>query len=371
MKKICVVTAARSEYGLLKWVMTDIEKSEKFILQVIVTGAHLSKEQGYTVEQITEDGFKIDYKADVKLDTSSKVKIAESMGRMALEFANAYELLKPDYVLVLGDRYEMLPICNTAFVMGIPIIHLSGGDITEGAIDDGIRNAVTMLATYHFPGNRESAERVAAMRDTKMNVWAVGEPGLDSLFREELMDRSELADSLGLDVNRRWALMTYHPETRADLEVNLSAVENCINAILKRNKEQLVITYANADFGGKEINEYIEKRAKDEPVRIKVVASLGHRRYLSFMKQVEYVIGNSSSGIVEAPIIGIPAINIGNRQKGRYQCGNVIQCASDYSSIETALDKASAGVASADDATYWGEGNTSRKIVEILESVIC
>lgn len=164
MKKICFVTAARSEYGLLKWLMKDVEASESFQLQIIVTGGHLSKEQGHTIDQIIEDGFNIDDIVDSQLDTSATARIAESMGRMALGFAKAFEVLKPDYVLVLGDRYELLPICNTAFVMCIPIIHLSGGDVTEGAIDDGVRNAVTMLAEYHFPGTQSSAKNIMRMR---------------------------------------------------------------------------------------------------------------------------------------------------------------------------------------------------------------
>ena len=174
-KKICFVTAARSEYGLLKWLMTDIGKSDYFKLQMIITGAHLLWEQGHTIDQIIEDGFQADAVIDVQLDTSSQEAIASSMGRMAEMFAPALRRLEPDYLLVLGDRYELLPICNTAFVMRIPIIHLSGGDVTAGAIDDGIRNTVTMLAEYHFPGTKDSAENIVRMRGSDRNIWAVGD----------------------------------------------------------------------------------------------------------------------------------------------------------------------------------------------------
>ena len=369
MKKICFVTAARSEYGLLKWLMKDIDDSDEFKLQLIVTGGHLAYEQGHTVDQIIDDGFKINYIVDEQLDTSSTAQIAESMGRMAEGFAKAFEELNPDYLLVLGDRYELLPICNTAFVMCIPIIHLSGGDVTEGAIDDGIRNAVTMLAQYHFPGTEDSAKNIIRMRGSDKNVWVVGEPGLDSFNREKLLSRKELADNLQIDSNKRWVLMTYHAETRESIEYNISNVKNCIDVLLTQGDLQIVITYANADFGGKQINEYIEEAAKKYPEKIKVIPSLGHCRYLSFMKQVDFVIGNSSSGIVEAPFMNIPTINIGDRQKGRYQCGNIIQCRPRLEEIRQAVsDIEIIKKNEPSDLNYWGNGHTSEKIVDILRN---
>lgn len=370
MKKICFVTAARSEYGLLKWLMSDIDKCEEFELQIIVTGGHLSVEQGHTIDQIIEDGFDITYIVDSKLDTSSTARIAESMGRMAEGFAVAFEKLEPDYLVVLGDRYELLPICNTAFVMRIPIIHLSGGDVTEGAIDDGVRNAVTMLADYHFPGTEDSAKNIIRMRGSSANVWAVGEPGLDSFNREKLLGREELANNLGLNPNKRWGLMTYHAETRESIDYNLQNVVSCIEELVKENI-QTVVTYANADFGGMQINECIEEQAKKYPEKIIVIPSLGHYRYLSYMKQVELVIGNSSSGIIEAPFLNISVINIGDRQKGRYQCGNVLQCEPNRAAISSAI-KATLGAKPVhhDDSYYWGDGHTSERILSILKENI-
>ena len=365
MKKICFVTAARSEYGLLRWLMNDINECEEFDFQLIVTGSHLSSEQGHTVDQIIDDGFKISYTVDSDLNTSSPTSIAKSMGRMAEGFAGAFEKLLPDYIVVLGDRYELLPICSTAFIMRIPIIHLSGGDITEGAIDDGVRNAVTMLADYHFPGTADSAENIIRMKGNSQNIWPVGEPGLDSFNREQLLSRSELAKSLNIDINKKWVLMTYHAETKESLEYNLTAVKNCITAVSKYDV-QVIVTYANADSGGKEINEYLETTAKSKN-KIKVIPSLGHLRYLSFMKQVQFVIGNSSSGIVEAPFLRVPVINIGDRQKGRYQCSNIIQCPPTLESIENAVQKAFTNEFSyKDDLNYWGDGHTSERIVDIL-----
>lgn len=368
-KKICFVTATRAEYGLMKWLMMEVQKSVHFELQLIVTGAHLLQEQGYTVDQIMEDGLQIDASVDIQLDTSSPETIAASMGRMAQMITPVLGNLEPDYVTVLGDRYELLPICNTAFVMGIPIIHLSGGDVTEGAIDDGIRNAVTMLATYHFAGTKESSENIIRMRGSDRNVWAVGEPGLDSFYREELLSRKELALNLGLDSGKAWALFTYHAETKESLAYNMEAVKNCIKVLEEMKGYQVIATYSNADFGGKYINAYLEEVKKKWEERIVVVPSLGNRRYLSVMRQVRFVVGNSSSGIVEAPFLRIPVVNVGNRQKGRHLCGNVIQTDAEYEAVKTAVERAAKGEINDSDADYFGEGNTSEKIIKILEEV--
>ena len=372
MKKICFVTAARSEYGLLKWIMKDVLESDKFKFQLIVTGSHLSKEQGHTVGYIIEDGFLIDDIVDEVINSSSTEKIADTMGRIAQGFARAFAKLEPDYIVVLGDRYELLPLCNTAFVMRIPIIHLSGGDVTEGAIDDGIRNAVTMLADYHFPGTEESAKNIIRMRGNCNNVWNVGEPGLDSFYREKTLTRTELANNLGLIENSRWVLMTYHPETKKTLEHNLKVVQDCISALLKETDMQTVATYANADYGGQQINEYLERVAAQYPDRIKVIPSLGHARYLSFMHQVDFVLGNSSSGIVEAPFLNIPVINIGDRQKGRHLCGNVTQCTPETIDILNTVHKMATSPKNENtsDLNYWGDGHTSEKVVAILEKIV-
>ena len=370
MKKICFVTAARSEYGLLKWLMHDILEDKDFQLQLIVTGGHLLEEQGHTIDAIIEDGFKVDATVDANLDVTSTETIAASMGRMAEKFAPVFAELKPDLLVVLGDRYELLPICNTAFVMRIPIAHLSGGDVTEGAIDDGVRNTVTMLADYHFPGPVGSAKRIEKMRCSRKNIWAVGEPGLDAFNRIKLMSREDLAENLGLDVNKKWCLMTYHSETRESIEYNLNAVKSCFNSLQEYKDLQIVMTYANADFGGNQINELLEQNAKENPVQFKVVPSLGQLRYLSYMKQVKLVIGNSSSGIVEAPSLGVPVVNIGERQKGRYQCKNIIQCDNNYSAIDSAIKNAFTKEIDSSDSSYWGTGEASKNIMKILHENI-
>ena len=366
MKKICFVTATRAEYGLLKWVMKEVEISKKFQLQLVVTGAHLLQEQGHTIDTIISDGFTINEVVDVNLDISSLESIADSMGRMAQMFSHTFSRLSPDYVVVLGDRYELLPIVNSAFVMCIPIIHISGGDVTEGAIDDGIRNAVTMLSDFHFPGTEDSARNIIRMKGSKNKVWIVGEPGLDSFFKESVMNRNELAVYLNLDTDKKWVLFTYHAETKENLDYNLNAVRNTLSLLQDFNDIQIVATYSNADYGGKYINDFLEMTANTNPKQIHVIPSLGNRKYLSLMKQVCFVAGNSSSGIVEAPTLGVPVVNIGNRQKGRYLCSNVIQTSSDKYSLSLAFDKALRAKSFEPDF-YWGDGHTAEKIIGILE----
>ena len=372
MKKICFVTAARSEYGLLKWIMQEVKGCQEFEFQLVVTGGHLSAAQGHTIDQIIEDGFDVTEIVDETIDNSSTEGVADTMGRLAQGFARVFSKIKPDYIVVLGDRYELLPICNTAFVMRIPIIHFSGGDVTEGAIDDGIRNAVTMLADYHFPGTEEAAQNIIRMRGTSKNVWNVGEPGLDSFFRERVWSRAELAQNLGLNENSKWVLMTYHAETRRSLRHNLEAVQACIEALTAENDVQTVVTYANADYGGDSINEYIEMVGKSYPNKIRVIPSLGQARYLSFMQQVSFVVGNSSSGIVEAPFLNIPVINIGNRQKGRHLCPNILQCDAGRQAVFNAVKDVQHLDRSCQEADlqYWGDGNTCEKVLAIMKECL-
>ena len=369
-KKICIVTAARSEYGLLRWLIDDLSKADWVEFELVVTGGHLLEEQGHTIDQIKADGYEITDIVDAGLDTSSKAALASYMGRLAEGFASCFEKLKPDYLMVLGDRYELLPICNTAFVMRIPIIHISGGDVTEGAIDDGIRNAVTMLSTYHFPGTEASRQNIIRMRGSEENVWAVGEPGLDIFNRLPLMTRGELAENLKLDPTKKWALMTYHPETTILLTQNLDAAKSIVESLNELSDFQTVITYANADFGGEEINGLLKDFVKRHRDKFRILPSLGQIRYLSFMKQVSFVIGNSSSGIVEAPFLKIPVVNIGDRQKGRHICDNILETDASPDSISEAIEKAVSMKVPGLDAEYWGDGHASEKIVSILKKVL-
>lgn len=368
MKKVCVITAARSEYGAMHWVIDAINKSKKLKLQLIVTGSHLSLDQGNTIHFIEEDGYNIDERVEMLLSSSSSSSIAKSMGICAMGMSDSLRRLQPDIIVVAGDRYELLPICSAALVMGIPIAHISGGDVTQGAIDDQVRNAVTMMATLHFPSTEDSAENICRMRDTDKNIFIAGEPGLDNFIHTKLMTRQELAENLQLDISKRWFLVTLHPETKQGHDYNLAMVKNMTDALVEICDAQFLITKANADVYGNEINNFLKNIVNKEKKRFSLHDSLGQRRYMSYMKQTCCVVGNSSSGILEAPFLGKPVINIGNRQKGRHLCHNVIQVANDKIQIEKALYELHGDV-KAD--YYYGNGYGSEIIVNKIEKYLC
>jgi UDP-hydrolysing UDP-N-acetyl-D-glucosamine 2-epimerase len=368
MKKICVVTAARSEYGLMRWIIDSIYHDESLELQLVVTGAHLSPEQGLTYKFIEEDGYPIAAKVDMQLSSEDKVSIVRSMGLCSEGFAKAFNDLTPDIVVVLGDRYELLPIVSAALVMRIPVAHIAGGDVTEGAIDDEVRNAVTMMSSIHFPGVLAASGNILRMRGSNKNVYAVGEVGLDSFNRLNLWDKEETAKQLHLDGNQKWCLVTLHPETKLSLEDNLIMAENLYNAMKSIEGVQYVITKANTDFGGLQINEFLVKVVRLNPHLMQLYPSLGQHRYLSFMKHADIVVGNSSSGIVEAPFMGTPVINIGDRQKGRFICKNVISCGRSQKDITDALKKAINAPRIVD--KYWGDGFSSERIVNKIKEYL-
>jgi UDP-hydrolysing UDP-N-acetyl-D-glucosamine 2-epimerase len=369
MKKICIVTATRSEYGLLRWLIDEVANDELLTLQLVVTGAHLEPEFGFTYREIEKDGYKIDEKINISI-TSSIKGIVKSMGVCSIGFAKAFSRLKPDIVVVLGDRYELLPICSAALIMGIPIAHISGGDITEGAIDDQVRNAVTMMASVHLPGVKASAERIERMTGTSKNIFTVGEPGLDNFYRLKLWNRQKLAEELSLESSKKWVLLTYHPETKLGLKENLFAVKNIIESLNLKNDVQVIITGANSDFGGKKINELFAQTSKIDSLKYKFYISLGQLRYLSVMKEVEFVIGNSSSAIFEAPFLKKPAINVGNRQKGRYLCGNIISSTADYNSLVQSINAIQTKTLDFSDANYYGNGNATILILDKIKNFI-
>ncbi len=365
MKRVCIITAARSEYGLLKWVIDGVYHDIGLELQLVITGAHLSEEHGKTVRFIEEDGYPIAACVDMHLASDNVTDIVRSMGYCSTGMADVLKQLQPDVVVVLGDRYELLPIVSAALVMRIPVAHLSGGDVTEGAIDNEVRNAVSMMSTIHFPGVESSAENLRRMLGSDARIYIAGEPGLESFLRFDLMSREELAENIGLDVDKRWCLVTLHPETKLDLEKNLEMAQNLFEAMREAKDVHFVISKANADFGGMQINEFWDEAVKRDTEKYHLFSSLGQRRYLSFMQQTVGVIGNSSSGIVEAPFLGIPVINIGDRQKGRHLCKNVIQCDRTKEDIEKAFKKMFEQPKTVD--TYYGDGHTSEIIITKLK----
>jgi len=363
--KVCIVTAARSEYGLLKWIIDGVHQDPELKLQLVVTGAHLSEEHGLTYRFIEEDGYPIAAKVDMQLASDSRKDIVRSMGYCSTGMADVLSDLQPDVVVVLGDRYELLPIVSASLVMGIPVAHLSGGDVTEGAIDNEVRNAVSMMSAIHFPGVEGSAENLRRMLGEGAPIYTAGEPGLESFLRFNLMSRKELAENIGLDVEKKWCLVTLHSETKLSLEENLEMVQNLFETMQQTKDVQFVISKANADFGGMQINEFWDEAVKQDTDKYHLYSSLGQRRYLSFMQQTVGVIGNSSSGIVEAPFLGIPVINIGDRQKGRHLCKNVIQSDRTKVAIEDAFKKMLVQPKIVD--TYYGDGHTSEYIIRKLK----
>lgn len=369
MKKVCIITAARSEYGLLRWTIDGVQKNPNLELQLVVTGAHLMAEHGYTYKCIEEDGYPVAAKVEMGLNSDTKEAIVESMGRCSVGFAKALSNLQPDIIVVLGDRYELLPICSAALVMNIPIAHISGGDVTIGAIDNEVRNAVTMMATLHFPGVEESANNIIRMRGSNENIWCVGEPGLDNFRRSKLMSRSELAANIGIPINNKWILVTLHPETNESLEYNLMMANNIVMLTEGMDDVSVVISRANADFGGNQINDYWREIEKQNPEKYHLFPSLGQMRYLSYMNECYAVLGNSSSGIVEAPCLGAWVINIGNRQTGRHLCKNVYQVNNNLDEMFAAWKSIEAQKEKIIDSFY-GDGYTSEKIVKHIEEYL-
>lgn len=369
--KICVVTTSRSDYGLLKWILKKIKNDSFFKLQLIVTGTHLSKTYGYTKSEILDDGFAIDFEIDMIVDGDTKQSITTSMGICQMQMGTALSQLQPDLLLVLGDRFELLPICSSALVLGVPIAHISGGDVTEGAIDDQVRHAVTKMATIHFPGVKSSADRIIQMGESPQSVFDVGEPGIEGFLKAEVPTREEIAHTLGLSINKCWIICTYHPETNSDLKTDLSAVKAIVSILSKYNDYEILFTASNADCGGDQINTYFTNSASKYD-NIHFVHSLGQKRFIGFMKEAVLMIGNSSSGLTEAPSCSLPVINIGDRQKGRIIPENVIQSGKSEADINKAIIKAlsdSFRNSCVNIVNPYGDGNTSSKVVDILKSI--
>lgn len=371
MKKVCVITAARSDYGPLRWIIDGVKNCKKLQLQLLVTGGHLSIDQGLTYKHIENDGYYIDEKVEMLISSESAVGVVKSMGVCSIGIADALHRLSPDMIIVLGDRYELIPICSAALVMNIPIAHISGGDVTEGAIDNEIRNAITMMASIHFPGVEESAIRIRQMRNSNQSIFVVGEPGLENFLRLPLLSREHLANDLGLEIDRKWILVTLHPETKLSIEKNISIAKNIIKEIILHDDFQVIITKANSDVGGSQINSIMSELTANDPSKFKLVSSLGQIRYLSIMKQAFCMIGNSSSGIIEAPFIGVHVINIGHRQEGRYISNNVISISGSQKSIKDSFKIIhNTSKKNHEPDYYYGDGNTSNRIVKHILSYL-
>ena len=338
-KKISVFTGTRAEYGLLYWLINDIQSHPDLDLQLIVSGSHLSPEFGQTISFIKNDGFSIDAEVEMLLSSDSAVGTCKSLGLCIIGYADALHRLQPDCVIVLGDRYEALAFAQTSFILRIPIIHLHGGEKTEGAYDDSIRHALTKFSTFHFVSNLEHQTRVVQLGESPETVFNVGAIGLDNINRLPLLNLQELQKSLNFNLGEKFFLVTYHPVTLGFSDAQ-QCFQNLINALNSFPEYKIIITYPNADDGGRALIPLIEKYKKKNPTRIFCTATLGQIRYLSALKLATVVIGNSSSGIIEAPSAGTPTVNIGIRQSGRLQAKSVFNCDENITSIIEAIQKA-------------------------------
>ncbi len=367
-KRVCVVTCARSEYGLLQGVISALEQTPHINTLTVAAGAHLEESQGMTVHEIERDGHSIAAVVPFLTDKGVTLTAGESLGRCTAAMSDVFSRLRPDLVVVLGDRYELLGICGAAILQRIPVAHISGGDVTLGAIDNQIRNALSMLATLHFPGTEASAANLRRMLGSDRNIYVVGEPGLDNVFALQPLSREALAEDLGLDVSRSWLLCTLHPETTRSDTYNAAMTRSLGEALAALTDAEVVVTAANSDPGGESINEYFKELAK-ECNHIHFIPSLGLRRYLSMMRQAAALVGNTSSGIVEAPAFGIPVVNLGARQQGRYASPGVITLHTpDRPAIMAALETAMQMHPAPN--YYYGDGHAADLIVTQIKNYL-
>lgn len=336
MKKIAVVTATRAEYGLLSPVIKDLRKfeSKNFKVELIVTGTHLSAQYGMTVSEIDD---RIDHKIPISVQSASGADISANQADALVKFTDLFLTEKYDGIVVLGDRYEMLAVAVAAGNTHTPIFHLCGGDTTEGALDEWIRHSITKMSYLHFVTNEESRKRVIQLGENPNRVFNYGSTSIDNVLHVADMTKKEALQSIGLE-DCRYALCTYHPVTMEDGSVD-KQIESFLKVIKELPTLQFIVTKSNADQGGARINELLDESEK-ELDNLHVYTSLGVRRYLSLMKYAEFVLGNSSSGIVETPAFRVPTVNIGDRQRGRLQSESIINCDEDTDSIVAAIKQA-------------------------------
>lgn len=372
MKKlISILTATRAEYGLLKPVITKLNEEQDFDVRVVVTGMHLSSAFGLTYQEIEKDGIKIDRKIEILTDSDSQVAVSKSMGLAMIRFAEYFDELKPDLLIVLGDRYETLAVCCAAMNAKIPISHLYGGETTEGAVDESIRHAITKMSYLHFTSTTEYRKRVVQLGEAPDRVFEVGALGIENIIRTQLLTKEQLEEQIQFTLDSPYAIVTFHPVTlEAD---NVMVQVNQLLEACSANKDmKFIFTKANADAHGQKVNQAIDQYVRGNQNTV-AFASLGMLRYLSALKYCDMVIGNSSSGLIEAPSFGIPTINIGDRQKGRLQSASVINCGPDHKEIEQAMQQAKTAQfreVAKNESNPYGDGNTSSKIIHVIKEVM-
>jgi UDP-hydrolysing UDP-N-acetyl-D-glucosamine 2-epimerase len=366
-RKICVVTGSRAEYGLLSVVMKKIKDDPAFTLQVVATGMHLAPEFGLTYREIEKDGFSIDLQVEMLLSSDTPVGITKSLGMGVIGFADALHKLKPDLLMLLGDRFEILAAVQAALFAKIPVAHIAGGDTTEGAFDEAIRHSITKMSHLHFVTNEASAQRVRQLGENPEHIYTVGSPGVDVIKHVTLLDRKTLEIDLGFTFRKRNLLVTFHPAT-LDSQPAVTQFKELLSALdTLGNDTGVIFTMPNADTDGRAIISMIEEYAASRPYA-KAFTSLGQVRYLSAMAEVDAVVGNSSSGLYEAPSFKKPTVNIGDRQKGRLQASSIINCKPESADIVRAIKEALTKDFS-NTVNPYGDGDSARKIVAMLKSI--
>ena len=370
MKKICVVTGTRAEYGLLYWLLKEIEADKELQLQVIVTGMHLSPEFGLTYKEIEKE-FKINKKIEMLLSSDTSVGISKSMGLAQISFAESYDELKPDIVIVLGDRYEIFSATSAAMIARIPIAHIHGGEKTEGAFDESIRHSITKMSHLHFTATNEYKNRVIQLGENPSRVFNVGGMGIENIKRLKLLSKDEFEKSIEFKLNIKNILVTFHPVTLENSTAK-EQFQQLLDAIDELEDTNIIFTKANSDTDGRVINQMIDEYVTKNSHKSIVFTSLGQLRYLSALQYVDAVVGNSSSGLAETPSFKIGTINIGDRQKGRIKASSVIDCQPNKDSILNSFEKLYSKEFQETLKTTinpYGNGCASKKIVEILKSV--
>lgn len=367
-RRICVVTGTRAEYGLLRTVIRKLEAAADIDLQLIATGMHLSPDFGMTVREIEADGVRIKDRIEMLLSSDTAAGVGKSMGLGLIGFSDAFARLKPDLVVVLGDRFEIFAAAAAALVARLPIAHIHGGETTEGAFDEAIRHSVTKMSHLHFVAAEPYRDRVIQLGESPERVFLVGGLGVDAIMDLQPLDRESLARRLGFDFRARNLLVTFHPATLDDAEAGdqVAALLEALDTL--GESTGLIFTLPNADTGGRTIARQIEAFANSRPNAV-VHASLGQLGYLSCLGQVDAVVGNSSSGLIEAPSFGIATVNIGDRQAGRLKAASVIDCAPQADAIRAALTRALSPDFREEIASVvnpYGEGGASEAIVRIL-----
>lgn len=369
MKKICFVTGTRAEYGLMRNLMHSVLNSTQYELQVIATGTHLSQNYGFTKNEIIADGITVNEEVDILKYGNSKLDVAKSMGLAIAGIAEALDKLQPDLIVLLGDRYECLAAAEAGVVLGIPIAHIHGGEITEGAIDDAFRHSITKMSNFHFVSNETHRKRVIQLGEPEENVFNVGAPGLDNIKKLKYKSKSELFDEYNLDMDKQLFVVTFHPVTIAGCN---ETVNPLLDVLSKYTDTNIVVTLPNADADSKSIKDEINNWSKEKN-NVYVTESLGFLNYLSMVKIADVVIGNSSSGIIEAPMLKVPTVNIGIRQKGRERSPSVLDVDCDANSIANGIKDAIEFKKITDESEYiskYGNGNACTQILENINTLL-